>query len=64
MHTMRLALPEDVLVRFVKPHATTGCQSEEILIVYGVERRMPLQKVGNSIANDSGFHAASFVRAF
>jgi hypothetical protein len=29
-----------------------------------VERRMPLQKVGNSIANDSGFHAASFVRAF
>ena len=52
LQPMRLPLPEDVLVRFVEPHAAARGQAQEVRVVDGMERRMLLQEVGNSIGDD------------
>ena len=54
---MRLALPEDVVVSFVKPYAPSGGERQQVGLVDRVEGRMPLQEVDDTMTDFGGFHA-------
>jgi hypothetical protein len=53
---VRLALPQDVLVRLVEPDATTAGECQEIALLDGVEGGVLLQEIRDAVADDGGFH--------
>src|SRR4051812_39094510 len=48
VRSMRLALPEDVLIRLMEPDASAGGEGQKILLVHRVEGRVLLEEVGDA----------------
>ena len=55
--SVRLALPEDVLVRFVELHAPARGELEEVALLHRLERRVLLEEIGYTKADGGRFHA-------
>ena len=48
---VRLALPQDEFVGFVKPDAAVRGERQEVGLLHRVERRVLLQEVGDTVAD-------------
>ena len=51
MRLVRLALPEDEFVGFVKPDPAVRGERHQVLILDRVERRVLFQEIGDAIAD-------------
>lgn len=57
LRAVRLALPQDVFVPFVKPHATARGQGQQIAQLGDPKGRVLLQKIGDAVADFRGIHS-------
>ena len=53
---VRFALPQDVFVRLMKPHAPSRRELEEVAFIHGLKGRMLLEEIGDTIADGGSVH--------